>query len=78
MWLENTEPSYRYFTARAAEILNEADGDKDKAAETLADEIRETVESTKPTHGGNLYDDILTNALAEANYYDIAQSFLEL
>ena len=77
MWLENTEDSYLYFRELAAEALDQADGDKDAAAEILADEIKEAVQNAKPTDGGNLYDDIITNALAEADYIEIANSFLD-
>ena len=77
IWLENTEDNYLYFHELAAEALDQADGDKDAAAEILADEIKEAVSNAKPTNGGSLYDDILTNALAEADYVEIANSFLD-
>ena len=77
MWLENTESYYTYFRALAEEALIEADDDKDAATDILADEIKEAIENGKPTEGGNLYDDILTNALATVDYYDVAECILD-
>lgn len=40
-WMTSEEPTYIYWTDRARQATAEAEGDKDKAAGTLADVIRE-------------------------------------
>lgn len=76
MWIENTAAEYFYYTNRAAEILKQTNGDKDKATEILAEEVKNNIEEHKPTDC-SLYDDILTNALALVNYKEVAESILD-
>ena len=76
MWLLNTESAYNHYTATAREDLAKTGGDKEKAVKILAEQIQETLDYCKPTKAG-MYDDILTNALLLADYYEIAECFFD-
>ena len=76
VWLQNTERDYKYFIALAADALKQAGNDKDKAAEILADQIKNEVKEAAPKSSG-LYNDLLTAALDCIDFDEVARDFLD-
>jgi hypothetical protein len=72
LWLDNEEPSYRYWTGRARELHGSY-----AAADELADELGDEVTEAAPDLGPSLYSDLLGAALSKVRWYEIAESYLE-
>ena len=82
LWRENEEPSYRFWRARATEVLKQAPQTADVARGQfsvddaarlqLANELREWVEEANPIQEPTVYSDLLNAALAEVNWLEIA------
>lgn len=77
LWLTNEEPVYRYWTAAAKETLKAENGDKTRAAYTLAERIKDELEDGAPEIGASLYADIMTAALQRIDYIEVATAFLD-
>lgn len=77
LWLTNEESTYFYWTHTAAAILEESDGDQDRAAGKVADLLQEALTENMPEIGPSLYNDLLGAALQNINYMEVARAFLE-
>ena len=77
LWLTNVETDYKYWMMEARAALEEANGDKEHAAYTLADRMKKQVEDSKPRLPSSLYADLLTNALQNIDYQEVAAAFIE-
>lgn len=73
LWLG--EDSWQPWTERAQELLDDAEGDREEAARKLADEIEADMVDNAPDMGG-FYGDILSAALREVNFLEIAEHYV--
>lgn len=85
LWLSNEEPSYRYWTERAAAAWEKAEAggnpyidERDRrAVMILADELKEDIENGNPfSDEPSLYTDLLNAAIGEIDWIDIAESWI--
>ena len=77
IWIDNTEEKYNYFQALAAEAKERAT-DPEEVIKILAEEVKMVISEENPLKDTpSLYDDILTEALHEADYFEIAESILD-
>lgn len=81
LWLDNEEPAYRYWNETTREVWEGADGDssKDKSEDariTLAERLKSEIEDSAPDLGGSLWGDLLTAAMGEVDWFEIADAFL--
>ena len=77
-WLTVDEQTTKEAEQAAAAALDEADGDRDAAADILAPQLKKRVTDNAPDLGASLYADILDEALEHSiNYNEIAAAFLE-
>lgn len=85
-WLSNEEPSYRYWTERAQEAWDNSPDDenvpkvwtREEAARfRLADQLKEELGESMPDLGASLWSDLLTSAMQEVNWDEIAASLIE-
>jgi hypothetical protein len=72
LWLENQEPSRRYWAEQAA-----AWAGHERAAVELAEQLEEEVTDAAPDLGRTLYEDLMNAALSEVNWFEIAERMLE-
>jgi len=79
LWWSNDQGDYEYWTERAQEVLNDAEGDKSAAARELSDMMHESLTSTLEDLGIELpgpYSDLLSAAISEVDIYEIAEHWL--
>lgn len=86
LWLDNEEPSYRYWREQAeyhhhaapkCRQVNEGIWSSSQAAKfRLADQLKLEVTDAAPLDGANLYTDLLNAALSEVNWHEIAENML--
>jgi len=91
LWLSNDEQSYQHWREQAEVCYNDAANNAknhdptfsqtDRAAFMLADCLTEALEKLNPLIMDNrpcdLYSDLLSGALSEVNYDEIARALLE-
>lgn len=86
LWLDNDQQSYSYWRAEAARHRREA-GNSVQVREglwteaeairfNLADQVLEEIINASPLQEPNLYSDLLSGALAEVNWVEIADHWL--
>lgn len=68
LWLTNEEPSYRYWRMAGKEAESTND---------LAIRLKTEVEEQQPDLGATFWADLLTFAVQETNWYEIAKAFRE-
>ena len=76
-WLTLTEENCKRWEYEAQEALEDACGDKERAAYSLADAIKEAVEDANPLEEQSFYKDLVDAALQEMDYEEVARAFLE-
>src|SRR4051812_8317451 len=72
LWLDNEEPSYRYWTEQARH-WHGREGAACSLARQLQGELTEASPVTEPT----VYSDLMNAALDEVNWLEIAESYLD-
>lgn len=72
LWLDNEEPSYRYWSGQAR-----AWHGRDGAACGLARQLKDELGEGNPLDGATLYSDLLWAALGEVDWYELAESYLD-
>src|SRR3954466_6699808 len=72
LWLDNEEPSYRYWTGQASRWHGRCD-----AACRLAEQLKEELSDGSPVNEPTVYGDLMNAALEEVNWLEIAESYLE-
>lgn len=84
LWIDNEEGSQSHWAERAGECWAEAEYPEEihtrseAARYALADELKETITDGNPLLDTNsLYSDLLTAAIGEANWGEIANSLLD-
>lgn len=76
LWLTSTEATTKWLEYEARYMLGQSNGDRNKAAVDLAEDIKERVEEGAPELSG-MYSDLLGYAIQQIDYYEIAKSFYE-
>lgn len=86
LWLDNEEPSYRYWRNEAARQRREASGlvqvrrgywsETEAARFHLADQLKEAITEAAPLKQPSLYSDLLSAALSEVNWNEIAEHWM--
>lgn len=80
--LDNDSSTYNLMLDRAAELLDENDGDVESAVIDMADWLKEFVEevmcadANQAIENGGLAAQLLNSALSEIDYYSLAESYL--
>lgn len=86
LWIDNDQGSYCMRQEWAQQAWDDADGKKayssqtreDRAKCLLADTIKEFVEENNPLASeASMYSDMMSAALEEVDYYEIAENWLE-
>jgi hypothetical protein len=81
LWIDNEEGSQEYWRDRAREAYKDADKDADDragdAALTIADALKDETEQNAPEIGNGFYSDILSAAISEVNWYEIAKNWID-
>lgn len=85
LWLSNEEPSYRYWRDEAERCLtaacrpsgNETGERREQAERLLADCLKAELEEGHPLPTASVYSDLLTSALAEVDWHEIARNLLD-
>lgn len=82
LWLDNDAGSYSQWDERAREIYSESEATqyssrRDVASSDLAKEIQDEVEEANPLPSSGLYTDLLTGALSEVDWYEVAEHYLD-
>lgn len=83
LWIDNDQSTYNMRSEWAQEIWDESEADRNFTREetakiALADRIKEFVDDNNPLSSeASMYSDILSAALSEVDYYEIAENWLE-
>jgi hypothetical protein len=77
LWLDNEEGSQGYWQERAEETMRDCGNDTDEAINNLADELKEQHEEVNPVPDGTVFSDLMSAALSEVNWYEIAKHYVE-
>jgi hypothetical protein len=72
LWLDNEEPSYRYWTGQARHWHG-----RDGAACRLAEQLKKELSDASPVNEPTVYGDLMNAALEEVNWLEIAESYLD-
>ena len=82
LWIGNEEGSSEYWNDRARQILASTDEDdtperrREDAASQLSDELENETKEGAPEVGNGFFGDILTAAIGEVNWYEIAEHWV--
>lgn len=82
LWINNEEPSYRYWREEAQRhwqlAIDALDDDPVRRAVTdLADQLKEEIGEQAPTPPPSLYADLMDGALSEVDWWEIAQHMIQ-
>lgn len=76
LWIDNDQGEQEYWNEQADDCLSDADGDKDDAAQVLAQRLEEYHDGNAPeVHG--MYADLLNSAMGAIDWREIADSMIE-
>jgi hypothetical protein len=81
LWLGNDEGSDSYWRETAQEIYNESETERsftraERATLDLSDRLKSQHEENAPELGASLWADLLSAAMSEVNWYEIAEHFV--
>ena|ERR1017187_4116827 len=83
LWIDNDQGSYSQRCEMAQEAYNEAEASKhqtrkEEAVSSLAKQLQEWVEEMNPLASeASMFSDLLSAALGDVDWYEIAGNFLE-
>lgn len=78
LWIDNDQGLYSMRCEWAQEAFDDSDGDMDDAKRKLADQLKDFVEEQNPLGSdASMFSDLLSAALGEVDWYEIAENFLE-
>lgn len=75
LWMDNDQGSSEYWNDIAKQALEDADCDKDDAANTLAQMLEDSHDETMPELDG-VYADLMNHALGQVDWREIADNLL--
>lgn len=86
LWLDNDEPSYRFWRNESARQRRQAKGsaqarsgcwtDAEAARLHLAEQLKEAITDAAPIKAPSLYSDLLAAALSEVDWIEIAEHWM--
>lgn len=76
LWLSNEYHSYHYWVERAQDLYNDLLTLED-TLDDLAQELKNTIKYENAPELTGLYSDLLTDALNQVNWREVAESFSE-
>jgi len=75
LWIDNEEYTSDLWTVRARELL---EGGEENPVYTLHNELKEWVDDNNPLiDSASMYTDLLGAAISSANFYEIAEAFID-
>lgn len=74
LWLTNEEGTYLYWREEARRRRRES---REDANANLAEQLKSELEEASPLEGASLYSDLLSAALSEVDWFEVAEAFLE-
>jgi hypothetical protein len=83
LWIGNDEGSDRYWREVAQDVYDEAEADRnftrsERAALDLAERLKDEITESNPlADGASFFADVLNAAIAEVNWYEIAEHWLD-
>lgn len=92
LWIDNEEPSYRYWREAAREELDSAKDTpsvnaeltghepftaEERAALNLMNRLKNEIEEAAPGLGATCWADLLNAAMSQVNWHEIAKSMIE-
>ncbi len=82
LWLGNEQGSERYWASEAEDRFREAESSRsftreDRAALDLAEQLKNEIEETAPELGASMFSDLLSAALSEVNWLEIARHYID-
>lgn len=82
LWMDNDESSYRYWQEVADDCLENSSKDKlftreENAKAKLADRLKGVHTEQMPELNASVWSDLLSAAMSEINWYEIAGSLIE-
>ena len=78
LWIGNEEGSYRYWREQAMEALEDANDDRQEAANTLAGQLKDQFNDEAPVvDESSVWSDLLSYALDEVDWYEVAEAQFE-
>jgi hypothetical protein len=80
LWLDNDEGSYRFWREEARDIWRRYQADDDglhTAKSILAKRLQDEVSEAVPLDGASLYSDLLSAALSEVDWFEIAEGMID-
>lgn len=81
LWIDNEQGSYEYWRERARDVYQDAEASKsftrrEQAALDLAHELENEIKENTPTVS-DFYADVLTAAIAEVDWREITEHWIE-
>lgn len=76
LWLDNDEGSCGYWAEQADAAVERADKDKDEAVERVGRQLQQEVNDSAPDLGASCFADLLSAAMSEVNWYEIAEHYV--
>lgn len=81
LWLDNDQGSYNHWREKAQDAYDGAESShrtrEEEAAYTLAASLRADMEEAAPDLGASCWSDLLTAALSEVNWDEIAAHYID-
>lgn len=78
LWLDNDAGSNKRSFREAWDALTQADGNVGEATEIMADALEEMHDEERPDSGGSgVFHDLLSAALSEVNWREIARNCID-
>lgn len=79
LWLDNDQGTYTYWREVAQECWDDAapgEDRDDEAASALRDRLKDEIEESAPDLGASVWSDLLSAAMSEVNWQEIAESWI--
>jgi len=77
LWIDNDQGLYNESRDRARDLTRDHYDDISRAEISLADWLKELITEGEPDLGASLYSDLLTAAIGEVNWDEIAENYIE-
>lgn len=79
LWLDNDQGTQEYWRERAEQIYRDTDPGEDRrsdATNELAEALKDETQENQPQIDNGFYADILSAAVSEVNWYEIAEYWI--
>jgi hypothetical protein len=75
LWIDNEEGSYHYWRDQVQETLEDKQN-RDDAVYAISKALKDEIEDQQPELSG-CYSDLLSAAISEVNWYEIAENWVD-